>query len=150
MTDEQIKQNAEAYADVFGRHMVDYYGVKDAYIAGAHSRDEEIESLQKQIVHLSQREQMLFDREVELIAENDQLRNPWISVKDRLPKGEDNPDEYNAPHRARSSSNVIITDGSIINRGYYSYARMRWEWNEGEINVTHWMPIPELRKGELK
>ena len=70
--------------------------------------------------------------------------SPWISVNDRLPKGEDNPDEYNAPHRARSSSNVIITDGTIINRGYYSYARMRWEWNEGEINVTHWMPIPEL------
>lgn len=37
MTDEQIKQNAEAYADVFGRHMVDYYGVKDAFIAGANS-----------------------------------------------------------------------------------------------------------------
>ena len=70
--------------------------------------------------------------------------NPWISIEERLPDNENNPDEYNAPHRARSSRNVIITDGVIVNRGYYSYARMRWEWNEGEIKVTHWMPIPKL------
>lgn len=71
--------------------------------------------------------------------------SPWISVEDRLPEEEDNPDEYNAPHRTRSSRNVIITDGVIVNRGYYSYARMRWEWNGGEIKVTHWMPISELQ-----
>lgn len=76
--------------------------------------------------------------------------SPWISVEDRLPEGEDNPDEYNAPHRARSSRNVVITDGVIVNRGYYSYARMRWEWNGNEIKVTHWMPISKIPKEDKK
>lgn len=94
-----------------------------------------------------------FHCEVEKLEEMGQWadehpKNPWISVDDRLPEEEDYQYEYNAPHRARSSCNVIITDGVIINRGYFSYARMRWEWNEREIKVTHWMPIPELKGGE--
>lgn len=53
MTDEQIKQNAEAYAE---QHAVridgggweeeyDYEEQENAYIAGAHSRDKEIKEL---------------------------------------------------------------------------------------------------------
>lgn len=74
MTEEQIKQNALAYAienygeydehdytDHSGSNMCHAVSEK-AFIAGAHSRDEEMK----------------------------QLRNPWISVKDRLPEtGED-------------------------------------------------------------
>lgn len=57
MTDEQIKQNADEYAN---EHMVrtdgggweeeyDYEEQKAAYIAGAHSRDEEIKVMSKAI-----------------------------------------------------------------------------------------------------
>ena len=79
MTDEQIKQKAEAYAKERCIRYNEQYGYcYDAFIAGAHSRDEEIEELKKQIERLSQREQMLFDREVELIAENDKFENPDV------------------------------------------------------------------------
>lgn len=63
-TEEQIKHNAERYANSYEiRGTSDgefsYMDKKDAYIAGAHSRDEEKPS------------------------------NQWISVKDRLPKKKD-------------------------------------------------------------
>jgi hypothetical protein len=152
MTEEQIKQNADIYADKLyedGRCTESTAPtIQEIYIAGAHSRDVEIYDLKRDIEDLQKMVKMRSDAYECARKEIDRLSNPWIRVEDRLPKGEDNPDEYNAPHRARSSSNVIITDGSIINRGYYSYARMRWEWNGGEIKVTHWMPIPELKKGE--
>lgn len=38
MTEERIEQKAKEYADIFGWYTVGYYGVKDAFIAGAHSR----------------------------------------------------------------------------------------------------------------
>lgn len=55
MTEEQIKQNAEAYAE---QHAVridgggweeeyDYEEQENAYIAGAHSRDDEIKELKR-------------------------------------------------------------------------------------------------------
>ena len=60
MTDEEIKLNAEAYAE---EHAVrtdnggweeeyDYEEQEAAYIAGAHSRDPEIEELKKRIDEL--------------------------------------------------------------------------------------------------
>lgn len=143
MTDEQIKQNAEAYADVFGRHMVDYYGVKDAYIAGAHSRDEEINKLQEENLHmeslLSMHRKMTGEYELKL----QKLRNPWISVKDRLPEEEMN--------------NISIPVAAITNEGYwfkgqYDYDNKEWffsedpdhlEFETGEF-VTYWMSIPNI------
>lgn len=138
MTKEEIKQQSEEYANT-RKYTLDELNnsiltieeiIKLAFIAGAHSRDNEIKRLYNSLEHFRD------------IINN--LYNPWISVDNRLPEEENNPDEYNAPHRARSSRNVIITDGTIINRGYYSYERKRWEWNEGEIKVTHWMSIPQL------
>jgi len=55
MTNEQIKQNAEAYADkncVFDYNSTENDAVINAFIAGAHSRDEEIEKLMKRIEEL--------------------------------------------------------------------------------------------------
>lgn len=60
MTEEEIKLNAEAYAE---EHAVrtdgggweeeyDYEEQEAAYIAGAHSRDKEIEELKKRIEQL--------------------------------------------------------------------------------------------------
>lgn len=132
MTEEEIKQNALKAEKEHGNFNYQYQGeaFNKGYIAGAHSRDEEIKKLYNSLEHF------------QAIINN--LSHPWISIDKKLPEEESNPDEYNAPHRARSSRNVIITDGTIINRGYYSYARKRWEWNEGEIKVTHWMPIPQI------
>lgn len=79
MTEEQIKQNACEYASI-GRGAFqtyeEYAQLRDAFIAGAHSRDEEIERL-KEI-----RDEYLYgfkkaDKELQ------NLRNPWISVKDK-------------------------------------------------------------------
>lgn len=47
----------------------------------------------------------------------------WISVKDRLPE----------------------------EQGYYIdivYFRGKTKWAKGNERVTHWMPLPELPKGE--
>lgn len=53
MTEEQIKQNAEVYAEERCIRYNEQYGAcYDAYIAGAHSRDEEIEELKKRIAEL--------------------------------------------------------------------------------------------------
>ena len=86
MTDEQIKQNTEAYADKAapiteqktGIPLAIHTAAKVAYLAGAHSRDEEIKELEERIKALDM-------NLVEQQLENQQLRNPWISVEERLP-----------------------------------------------------------------
>lgn len=53
MTDEQIKQNAEDFArkvNTFAEDESVFFAVKDGYIAGAHSCDEEIKQLKKCIL----------------------------------------------------------------------------------------------------
>lgn len=55
MTDEQIKQNAEEYAKDEKQYYLEigcYDLICEAYIAGAHIRDEEIKELTKQIEEL--------------------------------------------------------------------------------------------------
>lgn len=144
MTDEQIKQNAEEYAN---EHMVrtdggggweeeyDYEEQKAAYLAGAHSRDEEIKELEKKV---SANETVIVTAKATISTQEEiikQLSNPWISVKDRL---------------IEDNKTVLVWFG-----GYYTVAVLRdneWittapngeEWCVG--GVTHWMPIPELKK----
>lgn len=67
-------------------------------------------------------------------------KSPWISVKDRLPEGEC----------------VIFMDnnGSLYLGHHYLPADTGRTWfADGgfammDDEVTHWMPIPELQKGE--
>ena len=88
MTDREIKKNAEKYAienygeydehdytDHSGSNMCHAISEK-AFIAGAHSRDEEVKEwieskgkLRRKLMH------MIYD-----------LRHPWISVEDMLPE----------------------------------------------------------------
>ena len=70
MTEEQIKQIAEVYAkERCIRYNEQYGACYDAYIAGAHGRDEEIEQLRKALSSAQQ-----------AMAELAQMaRNPWIS-----------------------------------------------------------------------
>ena len=149
MTREQIEQNARVYANK--EYMLCTSGEKKAaikdFIAGAHSRNEEIEELKKQIERLSKREQMLFDREVELIAENDKLRNPWISVKERLPE--------------EGQTVIVRLAFGAGNHATCNYSNGQFVWalciETSNINIqsslklpaiTHWMPIPQIEKGE--
>lgn len=144
MNEEQIKQNAKSYADVFGRHMADYYGVKDAFTAGAHSRDEEIEELKESKRKLRLR----------LMQQIHELRNPWISVEERMPED----GEIVLTHILRiidGAGEHKEDDDFVIQRYRKKFITDRMEQHriDGYLfdtisKVTHWMPIPELKKGE--
>ena len=78
MTDEQIKQNAEAYARrVAESHIIEkrpaYFAAFNAFISGAHSRDEEIKELNVRIVKLMCERDSIKSESEYLI---NKLRNP--------------------------------------------------------------------------
>ena len=66
----------------------------------------------------------------------------WISVKDRLPKGEW------AITCSHLSEDVLIANSCSINIGFYDRERGIWyigepaeeEWID---KITHWMPLPK-------
>lgn len=146
MTNEEIKQNAEAYANKKAEKVANFQRnpVVEDFIAGAHSRDEEIEELQEELESLQEQYDSLLDgfskrgtKLGELMKENVKLRNPWISVKDRLPKGEE------------VLTFKIVCTSNGVNIARYDESDGLWkEFGKGaKINVTHWMPIPKLPKG---
>lgn len=72
----------------------------------------------------------------------------WISVQDRLPAQDDHND-------------YLITDGEHCFVGHYRHKAQAWDnstlgWIQAyyadgsveDIEITHWMPLPELPKGE--
>ena len=148
MTNEQIKQNAEAYAingNTRGSLSLEilFQNSRDAYIAGAHSRDEEIEELKGKIER--QKAIIAVDdlNEKALRKELDQLRNPWISVEERLP------DEGQAV--------IVRLASGAGNHAACNYSNGQFVWALGietsNINIqsrlelpaiTHWMPIPKV------
>lgn len=146
MTDEEIKQNAEEYANsMYGKKYQNELW-KECYmihIAGAHSRDEEIKHLEEHLERTSC-DIITYKAQVEQLIE--QLRNPWISVDERLPEE----DVYNI-----SIPVVAITNNGYWFKGHYNYNNEDWLFSEGtdfdfldDEFVTHWMHIPELKKGE--
>lgn len=105
MTEEQIKHNAERYANRYEiRGTSDgefrYIDKKDAYIAGAHSRDEEVLKLLKSQENIEEKPS-----------------NQWISVKDRLPKKKDG--------KIRSDV-VLVTLGQYWTMAEYHFGDKRW------------------------
>lgn len=138
MTEEQIKQNAEAYAkNSPNRDAECVIEKKYAYLAGAHSRDEEITALND----------LLDVYEQEL----DKLRNPWISVEDRLPE------EFQmviVRMQGGSVDSAIYTNGAFERNLQLKFGMkdngctvISWQ-QKFTSNITHWMPIPELKGGE--
>lgn len=145
MTEEQIKQNTEVYAkERCIRYNEQYGACYDAYIAGAHSRDEEIYDLKRDIEDLQKMVKMRSDAFECARKEIGRLSNPWISVKERLPEKIEN---------KGVSKNVFVTwsDGTR-GEAYYNYKEYkapRWEIKgAGIMKPAYWMPIPELKKGE--
>lgn len=154
MTEQQIKQNAmKMYENASNAE-----DKIEAYIAGAHSRDEEIEELHQEVNELSQ---AYYGK----CAEVDQLRNPWISVEERLP--EVDPTQHTT--KKHLSVAVLCWDANIpcdsLGQQYspsvckYDYERKDWlhvelGYYENEVGIglqiTHWMTIPQVPKGGEK
>lgn len=85
MTEEQIEQNARAYYNHLQEMEILSYAPRD-FIAGAHSRDEEIVGLRRCIHEFEVANKLLTHDKRNLQHELDRLRHPWISVEDRLPE----------------------------------------------------------------
>jgi hypothetical protein len=123
MTEEQIKHNAERYANRYEiRGTSDgefrYIDKKDAYIAGAHSRDEEVLKLLKSQENIDEKPS-----------------NQWISVKDRLPKKKDG--------KIRSDV-VLVTLGQSWTVAEYHFGDKRWINLLGEretIEPEYWKEV---------
>ena len=83
MTDEEIKQNAEIYAKYSSRaNNTAYY----AYIEGAHSRDEEIEELEKRLEDMT-RLKNVFASSLDIYdRDNRDLQNELTELRNK--KGE--------------------------------------------------------------
>ena len=67
----------------------------------------------------------------------------WISVKDRLPGPEKNPDKIGHPYWG---TYIVCVDAPNISDNLIVIpANWTGEWkNDGgfNLNVTHWMPLP--------
>ena len=83
--------------------------------------------------HLNQCEEALKSRDAK-IAE---LENSWISVEDGLP------DELQSVLSFASRDGV---SQSIYRAGNFKKSLVVWE----HLNVTHWMPLPEPPKEQVK
>lgn len=156
MTEEQIKQNAEAYAienygeydehdytDHSGSNMCHVVSEK-AFIAGAHSRDEEIKELKERLKFadesIADADKWIAKYKLELYK----LRNPWIRVNDKLP--EEDPDDKGYSVEVLG----LFPDGNT-SKCFCSIEEGIW-LIEGLTcdKPTHWTPIPQLKKGGEK
>ena len=57
----------------------------------------------------------------------------WVSVEDRLPE--------------ENTTVIVATDNRIVFQCLYSYDG--WDlWDDNDVNITHWQPMPQPPKGE--
>lgn len=147
MTEQEIKQRAEEYANKVNAFAEDesvYFAAKDGYVSGAHSRDEEIKHLEEQL-EITACDMIAYKAQVE------QLRNPWISVEERLP--EKTKGVFSCQVRQLEKDKIVYYKDTrgYIHTGYLN-AINHWrdlDRDNGVIYpVTHWMPIHELKKVE--
>lgn len=144
MTDEQIKQNAEEYASEnyhpYGSETNPQYLIvsEDSFIAGAHSRDEEIGRMNTTI--------RLYANQIALLRkEIDQLCNPWISVEERLP---DAVDSKEFGHRRLSKQVLCVYEDGKCHVVRYDHNCNCWRWANGygqmhEPKMWQYIDIPE-------
>lgn len=146
MTEEQIEQNVEEYTNT-RKYTLDELAnsiltveeiVKLAYIAGAHSRDEEIEELKKKLEDMTKLKNLfastldIYDKDnQELQCELNLLRNPWVDVN-------------NKSNRPKKGEQIIIAFDDI--------EKYLLKYTDEDLfkiwNAHQWMPIPEPPKGE--
>jgi len=142
MTEEQIKQNAEDYINENTQGVVIDANTRnfllDVYLAGAHSRDEEITRLSAEIKDDNYVISKLQD-------ELNQLRNPWISVKDHLP-------DYPESEYDIDNMYLVCREGSSL--AFPAIFRRDGKWYIFDntqireiIAPDYWMHMP-VKKGE--
>lgn len=131
MTDEQIKQNAEAYINKMPPLCDALYEsvAKEAFIAGANSRDEEFKQWKESKCKLRLR----------LMQQIHELRNPWISVENRLP-------DIGQKVITITNKGKLLLVARTTQPPHKEEGGWRWEHYVGK--VTHWMQIPQTKKGE--
>lgn len=125
MTDEQIKQNAEEYAEQnkvnFSEdknfEVYDYDEQKEAFIAGAHSRDEEVNHWKESYEELAEIANDLQSDNQKLMIENARLSNKWIKCSEQLPKKVDG--------RIRSNA-LLVTIGQCWTVAEYHFGDKQW------------------------
>ena len=147
MTDEQIKQNAEICVFTENSFRKEHKKLiltpseekiaKDFFIAGAHSMFKEIKHLERIAATYKSRCQDTAAECERLHDIIDQLRNPWISVEDRLPR------EDTDVLCIREDGFYLI--GKVLNGGKWYCYGFGWQ---AKNKITHWMYIPELKKKE--
>lgn len=132
MTEEQIKQNAEKYAELLTagnkeHNRAIYIAAKEGYETGAHSMLEEIEEL-----------------ELSLEAAADVVKilsNPWVNASKQLPPE----DKDNSGYSVKVIG--MFADGHISDC-FCSLEEDIWFIDIFTCDKpTYWMPIPELKKG---
>lgn len=137
MTDEQIEQRAAEYAKEHydipfeDNRTMNVIVSEESYIAGAHSRDEEIRQLHDVINDYSDT--------------IEKLRNPWISVKERRPNYPES--EYDIDNMylvCREGGSIAFPAIFRRNGKWYIYDNMQVT---EIIAPDYWMPMP-LKKGE--
>lgn len=176
MTEEQIIQNAEEYSKKHydipfeDNSSMNVEISEESYLAGAHSRDEEIEELNEQLKTCRKTLLKCTGRIIEVETEINKLCNQWISVENRLPEDNcvvfvslDGTEYLSAHYRAKSKRFVTISKDKQtlveVRKSDATYTvcgdcikeeRLYSEGQREDITslVTHWMPIPELKKGE--
>lgn len=153
--EEQIIQNAEKYAcpensDIFN---IEKERVMTHFIAGAHSRDEEVEELKKKLEDITILKNFfassldIYDKDNKELQDELKIhRNQWISVEERLPKQKDG--------KIRSDV-VLVTFGQSWTVAEYHFGDKRWInllVERETIKPEYWQEVnlPEevLEKGE--
>jgi len=168
MTKKQIILNADVYANNIdkGRSQHRYLLIREAYIEGAYSRDEEVENLENALHSVNEYCHQLRNKVYE-------LSNPWISVEKRLPEENcvvfvslDGTEYLSAHFRVKSKRFVTVSKDKQtlveVRKSSATYSvcgdciKEEPLYSKGEREditslVTHWMPIlPKLKKGEYK
>ena len=96
-----------------------------------------IKTLQNNFTTSEQSKKLLFEKECNIQFLEHKLHNPWISVDERLLKN-------NVGVLVRREDDFYLY-GKVLNEGkWYCYG---FGWQD-IYKITHWMLIPELKKGE--
>lgn len=115
---------------IFGKHL--YNGAENCFANNDISFNDKVVKIPER--SREEIKELLANLKGTLTVGDDISLSPWISVEERLPE---------------EHTDVIVTDGSNVaycrkyGDGFYT--------NVGKCcNVTHWMPIPQIPKEEIK
>jgi len=155
MTEQEIIQNAKKYACPENSSLfnIEKELVMTHFIAGAHSRNKEVEELKKKLEDITTLKNFfassldIYDKDNKHLQNELNIhRNQWISVKERLPKKGDG--------KIRSDV-VLVTLGQSWTMAAYHFGDKRWINlldDRETIEPEYWQEVnlPEevLEKGE--